>query len=160
MKEEDGFREGPFYCSNCNKVGDNEFNQCVHGNRSITKCCICGRFIPEIPKNTAQALKLINLMIENPHLPVIPMVNYGLRPDDNHQYWTGSIGDIKKGIYFDTGDTILSDMDDIENYFSEQFEDDCDGIPEEEFDKLIQEEIKKADIKEVIYVYIELPEAI
>ncbi len=89
------------------------------------------------------------------------MVNYDVCCDDSHDYWSASIGDIKKGVYFVADDgKILSDMDNIKDYFSAPFGDRYDEMSKEEFDKLVEEEIKKEDIKEVIYVYIETPEII
>ena len=116
----------------------------------------------KIPKNTAQALKLINLMIENPHLPIIPMVAFDVCADDDHSYWAGSIGEIKKDVYFVPDTTIFSSMDNIEEHFEMEIEikNPNTNFSREEMNKLIGEEIKKADIKEAIYVYIEMPEIV
>ena len=116
----------------------------------------------EILRNTAQALKLINLMIENPHLPVIPMVDYEVCCDDGHSYWAGSIGEIRKDVYYMTDTTILSSMEQIDEHFEMEVEqrNPYNDFSREEMNKLIEEEIKKVEIKEAIYIYIELPEVV
>jgi len=116
----------------------------------------------KIPKNTAQALKLINLMIENPTLPVIPMVDYEVCCDDEHSYWAGSIGEIKKDVFYMPDTTIFSDMDRIEEHFEEiiEIKNPNNIFSREEMNKLIKEEIQKVEIKEAIYIYIELPEVV
>ena len=53
-------------------------------------------------------------------------------------------------------------MDNIEEHFEMEIEikNPNTNFSREEMNKLIGEEIKKADIKEAIYVYIEMPEIV
>jgi len=172
MKDKNGFREGPFYCSNCNEVLDDAFGSYLH-----PKCGSCGQFIPEIPKNVAQEIKLINLQREYPSLPIVPIVHSEVCGDST-AYWRGSLGKVEKGFYLKTDNGFLSDMDGIEKHIEflkdSSFTDLMDSVDsrnsicvlsrnipiflhEEEIRKV---EIDKVGIKEVIYVTIEYPEAI
>ena len=172
MKDEFGFREGPFYCNNCNRVDSG-----IHQTEHHANCYQCGRFMPEIPKNVAQEIKLINIQREYPHLPVVPIVHSDVFGDE-FAYWRGSIGEVEKGIYFKTDDGFLSDMNDIEEHIEylmdSSFTDLMNSIDSRNSicvlsrnipiflheEEIKQVEIEKVDIKEVIYVNIEYPEAI
>jgi len=118
--------------------------------------------VPDISKNTANALKLIKYMIWYPTLPVIPMVDYEVCCDDEHSYWAGSIGEIRKDVFYMPDTTILSSIEEIEEHFEMEVDirNPYNDFSREEMNKLIEEEIKKSDIKEAIYIYIEMPKVV
>lgn len=101
--------------------------------------------------------QLLELMKEHPYLPVLPMVNYEVVPDDTGAYWTGSWGEARVDLFLiakervlfkgqdDSYDVLLHfmDSDKLDNMTLEEMDKACDALP----------------WKKAIIVYIETPEA-
>lgn len=69
---------------------------------------------------------LLKLVIDNPDLPIVPMVDYEICADDSHSWWMGSFGGCKVTEYTRYDDAIYmrEDQEALENCFYEQVEDD------------------------------------
>ena len=67
---------------------------------------------------------LLNLLKENPDLPVVPMVAYEVVCDDYYYRWMGSIGDCYVGEYACYGDKFFTEREDFEEtyYFNNEEE--------------------------------------
>lgn len=97
--------------------------------------------------------KLLELIRENPELPVLPMVD-GEIPGDDCGYWLGAWGSATCEEYLITPDSVLFKSDDDVFDTLERL------LPDSEFDKLPDEESKCRNIydnlpwKKAIVVYI------
>ena len=49
---------------------------------------------------------LLDLAAKNPDLPIVPMVDSDVVPDDGHMWWLGRIGDVRIGKYTTTDPDI------------------------------------------------------
>lgn len=102
--------------------------------------------------------QLLELMNENPHLPVVPMVQSEIVCDDCFAYWMGSWGDARVDLYLLTDHRILfkGDDDPYEELRRIRFMD------PDKLDCMTDEEIDAAydalPWKKAIIVYIETPE--
>lgn len=100
--------------------------------------------------------QLLDLMKENPHLPVVPMVDYEVVADDGCCYWMGSWGNARVDLYLTAKERILfkgqDDSYDVLLHFMDS--DKVDNMTMEEMDKACDE----LPWKKAIVVYIETPE--
>lgn len=100
--------------------------------------------------------QLLDLMKENPHLPVVPMVQSEIVCDDSFAYWMGRWGSARVDLYLVTDSRILFKGDD-DIYDSLLHIMDADKL-----DNMTMEEMVKAydDLpwKKAIIVYIDTPE--
>lgn len=98
--------------------------------------------------------KLFALMRDNPHLPIIPLVQDEVVGDDTYCYWMGSWGEsyIDKALehegrvffYDDDPEEVLSEIHGWDYY---------DALPEEDVKKAFD----ALPWQEAIYVYINTP---
>ena len=100
--------------------------------------------------------QLLDLMKENPHLPVVPMVRSEIVCDDCFAYWMGSWGNACVDLYLVTDNCILFKGED-DAYDALRHIMDPDKL-----DNMTLEEMYKAydDLpwKKAIIVYIDTPE--
>lgn len=98
--------------------------------------------------------QLVNLMEENPNIPVIPMIDSEVVRSDDFAYWQGSFGDsaVKEFTFFEMyGDypemVYKDDTDGIKEYL---LENDCCST-DAEAEKIIEElEWKRAIIVDIV----------
>lgn len=100
--------------------------------------------------------KLLQLIKENPKLPVIPMVNYEVCSEDSG-YWTGSFGDVNVEEYAVYNERFYTDKDELKEDYYNDNEDFFEGLPNDEAEKLLEKKTGHWWIKAII-VYIELPD--
>ena len=115
-------------------------------------------------ENTQTLLKLVK---ENPNLPVVPMVDYEVVPEDCGR-WMGSFGHCYVGEYTCYNDRFYDDRIEFEedyyirnqeelnemcNYNPDNTDEDASNQLDEYLDKVADKCFKKA-----IIVYIDLPE--
>jgi hypothetical protein len=101
--------------------------------------------------------KLLDLVKENPDLPIVPMVYSEIVADDGYSYWTASFGECKvTKIYY--SDERVYFEDDTEDLVSEYMDCNYDShLSDEELEKEAEQAVAEYDWKKVIVVYIELP---
>ena len=96
----------------------------------------------------------IQLIKENPELPVVPMVDGEVCLDDCHR-WMGAFGHCYVGEYAFFGDQVYFDRDELEeDYYNFNSEFYC-FLPDDEISKSIQNETKDWWTKAII-VYIDM----
>lgn len=91
---------------------------------------------------------LINLIQENPDLPVIPMVEYEVVADDDYIRWMASIGDSKISdfciwndrVYTDK-QNLIEDLIDKEYFFSEETDDEILESAQKQANEIMQKAI-------------------
>jgi len=98
----------------------------------------------------------IQLIKDNPELPILPMVSYEIAAEDCPTYWGGSWGESSIEKYLIVGERITYKGNDDPEQLMEEM------LSTEEFEKMTDEEIYQAYEKlpwiKAIIVYIELPE--
>lgn len=108
-----------------------------------------------------QSDELKKLIIENPDLPLIAMVNYEVCADDDYRWWFAPSLIFEIGYILDCEQTVNEERiyddedefeEDLENYLADSGE--YDNLSDDEFDKAVAEELKKYEPywKKVIYI--------
>lgn len=71
----------------------------------------------QTPITNPKLAQLLELMKENPHLPVVPMVSSEVVPEDGYAYWLGSWGPASIDKYYKGEERIYfydeCDMEDL-----------------------------------------------
>lgn len=106
--------------------------------------------------NNQKTEELIQLIKENPTLPIVPMVNYEVCSED-HSYWTGKFGDCAVEEYAVYNEHFYTDKDELKEDYYNDNEDFFEGLPDDEAEKLLEKKTGHWWIKAII-VYIELPD--
>jgi hypothetical protein len=107
-------------------------------------------------------------MIENPSLPVLPMVDTDVVAGDEFSSYMGSIGDCEvkeytlKEMYHD-GETIIykDDTSDLFDFLKDNYEIDNltdHEMPDEEIDKAVDKYIEDIEWEKAIFLDINLPD--
>ena len=100
--------------------------------------------------------QLLDLMKENPHLPVLPMVRSEIVCDDCYAYWMGSWGNARVDLYLIHDERICFKGDD------DAYDVLCHFMDLDKLDNMTIEAMDKAydnlPWKKAIIVYIETPE--
>ena len=111
------------------------------------------------PKTTVMdpnLAQLLDLIKENPHLPIVPMVDSEIVADDGYAYWLGSWGTAKIEKYYHGEERIyVYDERDMEDLVAERKGWDWYG---EASDEEVLETYRSLPWIKCIVVYIELPE--
>lgn len=108
---------------------------------SVNKDTLRG-IIRMLIKKTTRGEELFKLMQENPELPVVPMVDSNIAPDDGYARWTGSWGSASIDEYFTHGERVFfrsdDDTDDVLGYVlnAEEYEEMTDEEAEAVYDAL------------------------
>lgn len=99
---------------------------------------------------TAQTDKLKKLIAEHPDLPIVVIVNAEVVADDDYNWWYApdisfSLGEILDCEQDVNDMKVYTDRDDFEEDLAYILGDsgDYDETTDEEFDKIVQEELKK-----------------
>ena len=104
---------------------------------SVNKDTLRG-IIRMLIKKTTRGEELFKLMQENPELPVIPMVDSDIVPDDGYARWTGSWGSASIDEYFTHDERVFfrsdDDTDDVLGYV----------LNAEEYEEMTDEEVEAA----------------
>lgn len=108
--------------------------------------------------------ELLNLIKENPELPIIPMVGTEVVADDCYSYWIGSWGRSEVTEYYVGREYVHFKDDDVENVLTDMVgcnygqtkdgKDIWDDLSDEEWDELF----KSLPWVKAIVVYIETPD--
>ena len=103
--------------------------------------------------------ELLKLVQENPDLPIVPMVDGELCPEE-FSYWIGSFGhsEVNEWVCVNERFYTRDDQDVIEDELSDTLCDDYPDMSDEEFFKMIHEKVEALPWKKAIIVYIGLPE--
>lgn len=112
--------------------------------------------------------EFLELVKENPDLPILPFVDYEVVPSDDYHWWLGSFGSARLGKCVDFAahgsERVFTDhdQDDIEEYIADELCDDvdCVNMTDEEIEKLAHEKAEALPWQKAILVYIGLPEVI
>lgn len=108
---------------------------------SVNKDTLRG-IIRMLIKKTTRGEELFKLMQENPELPVVPMVDSDVVPDDDCARWTGSWGSASIDEYFTHDGRIFfrsdEDIDDVLSYAlnGEEYDETTDEEAEAVYDAL------------------------
>lgn len=104
--------------------------------------------------------ELLRLIVENPSLPVVPMVSSEVVSDNDYAYWLGSFSSSTVDEYVCLNERFYTrdNQDEIEDDFSDYLCDDYPDMPDEEFYKMIHEKVEALPWTKAIIVYIDLPE--
>ena len=114
--------------------------------------------------NNEKTAKLLNLISENPTLPVVSLVYSEVICDTGYGYWLGSWGDcyIDEYVCVDTyGENHFytrGDQDEIEEYFAEKILGENESLSDEEVERLAHEQAEALPWKKAIFVYVGTPE--
>lgn len=99
---------------------------------------------------TAQTDELKKLIAEHPDLPIVVIVNAEVVADDGYNWWYApdisfSLGEILDCEQDVNDEKVYVDRDDFEEDLADILGDsgDYDETTDEEFDKIVQEELKK-----------------
>lgn len=99
---------------------------------------------------TAQTDKLKKLIAEHPDLPIVVIVNAEVVADDDYNWWYApdisfSMGEILDCEQDVNDMKVYTDRDDFEEDLADVLGDsgDYDETTDEEFDKIVQEELKE-----------------
>ena len=105
--------------------------------------------------------KLMQLIQENPNLPIVPMVDYEVCCGEDHSYWMGGWGEAEVDKYYIDDERIWFYSDSLEDLvdqvIDQRFEDEWKDKTDEEMEKLAEGIVKGYKWVECIAVRIELP---
>ena len=109
-----------------------------------------------------KVVQFLNLVKENPELPVIPFVDAEVVADDDYSYWMGSFGNTYIDEYY-AGKYryyFKSDIDELVDDFYDEYGDskEYENLSDEDFEKAMREKAETVDWHKAILVYINLPE--
>lgn len=85
-------------------------------------------------KNLATA-RLLQMIRENPDLPVVPMVNEEVVADDTHSWWLASFGMCSIDSYYSDDERVwlkADDEDDLLDKWADDHEEELEGMTTEE----------------------------
>ena len=101
--------------------------------------------------------EFLNIVKNNPDLPVIPMVNWEICQDDTH-YWLGSFDNCRVDSYSLTDEKVVfySDFSELVDEYIEYHYN--DQLSDEENENIAKERVSNYDWVKAIIVNIELPE--
>ena len=107
----------------------------------------------------------LELVKQNPDLPIVPMVDSEIVADDGYAWWLGSFGCASVGeyvcikMYGENRFFTKDEQDEIEEYFADNLADERDyDLHESEIEKLAHEQAENLPWVKAIIVYIKLPE--
>lgn len=100
--------------------------------------------------------KLRKLIIANPDLPVIFMVNSDVVVDDSYANWLASISNVKVGEYCCYKTRYYDDKNDLEEEYYVDHEDELKYLKDNEIDMIIKERTSSW-WKKAIIVYVDVP---
>lgn len=136
-------------------------------------CVCCGAQIPEgthfcsncgggiKPQNRYD--KFLRLVQENPTLPIVPMVSYDVVDDDSYHWWLGSFVDCEiteytcVEMYNEDRFVTRDDIDEIEEYFMNEFLDDNEELSDKEIERMAHEQAEALDWKKAIVIWVGTP---
>lgn len=109
--------------------------------------------------------EFLELVKQNPDLPIVPMVDSEIVADDGYAWWLGSFGCASVGeyvsikMYGENRFFTKDEQDEIEEYFADNLADERDyDLHEGEIEKLVHEQAENLPWVKAIIVYIKLPE--
>lgn len=100
--------------------------------------------------------KLRELIIANPDLPVIFMVNSDVVIDDSYANWLASISSVEVGEYCCYKTRYYDDKNDLEEEYYVDHEDEFKYLKDNEIDRIIKERTSSWWRKAII-VYVDVP---
>lgn len=99
------------YCDNCHEYEDVQVGT-EHWARSL--CYNCEEEYQTMTKQRELAEKLTRLMVENPHVKVIPMVHTEVVADDCYTSWAGSFGEPRLDEVYSEDERIYFRSEDVD----------------------------------------------
>lgn len=103
--------------------------------------------------NNKKTKKFIDLIKENPMLPVVPFINYEVCADDDSTYRMGNFGDCSVEEYATYDGRYYTDKDELKEQYFNNNEDLFEGLSESEIEKLLEKKTGHWWVKAII-VYI------
>ena len=100
--------------------------------------------------------KLRKLIITNPDLPVIFMVNSDVIVDDSYANWLASMNHVEVGEYCCYKTRYYDDRNDLEEEYYVDHEDEFEYLKDNEIDRIIKERTSSWWRKAII-VYVDVP---
>lgn len=100
--------------------------------------------------------KLRELIVANPDLPVIFMVDSDVVADDSYANWLASIHYVKVGEYCCYKTRYYDDKNDFKDEYYVDHEDDLEHLENDEIDRIIKERTSSW-WKRAIIVYVDAP---
>lgn len=100
--------------------------------------------------------KLRELIVANPDLPVVFMVNSDVVVDDFYANWLASISNVKVGEYCCYKTRYYDDKNDLEEEYYVDHEDELKYLKDNEIDMIIKERTSSW-WKKAIIVYVDVP---
>lgn len=110
--------------------------------------------------------KFIELVRQNPNLPILAWVNYEVCDDCDHS-WLGEIQDVtieeytSYEMYNEGADLVTKDnMDDICDYLRDYWYDTepYKSMSDEDFEKYIENYVNNLEWKKAIFIWVETPD--
>lgn len=117
-----------------------------------------------INKQKERVEGLLQLIQENPDLPIVPMVDYEIIASDDYTYWTGSWGKAAiDEVYIDSERIYFKSTDEdlLADQFYDEIWDNVDqykDLSEHEIGVLAERRVEELNWKKAIVVYITLPD--
>lgn len=116
--------------------------------------------------NSEKTKAFIELVKNNPDLPIIPIVDSEVVIDDGCNYWLGSFADsyvseyVVASVHGENRIYLESETDLLEEYIADELCDDEDGaeLSDKEIEQLARDRVKNLPWKKAIIVYIGMPD--
>lgn len=111
--------------------------------------------------------EFLELVKQNPDLPIVPMVDSEIVAEDGYNYWLGSFGSASVNSYvcidYYNGDSRFftkDEQDAVEEYLADKIIDEWEGeeLSDAEVSKMAHEQAEALPWVEAIVVWIGLPE--
>jgi len=108
-------------------------------------------------------IKLLQLINENPKLPIVPMVDLEVCCSEDYSYWMGSWGEARIDHYWSDDERIYFKENDFEDLVQQiidndnNYDDDFEKLSYEEKEKLANEIVEEYDWVKCITVSIDVP---
>ena len=99
---------------------------------------------------------LFQLVKENPELDVITMTDYEVCCSDKYRYWKGEIEEVRKDIYYETGEKIVIGENEIKDELLDEYEqiEYYNQFPAKGLLEKVEFEFETTNYKEAIFIFI------
>ena len=94
-----------------------------------------GRECAALEGKNLMTARLLQMIRENPDLPVVPMVNEEVVADDTHSWWLASFGMCSIDSYYSDDERVwlkADDEDDLLDKWADDHEEELEGMTTEE----------------------------
>jgi hypothetical protein len=111
----------------------------------------------ELTKQKENVTDLLQLIKDNPGLPIVPMVASECVCDDSHGYWMGLWGSAFVTKYYCLDEKMYDydDFDELVEMWIDQNYEEYDSLSDEELEKLARDKVGSYEWVDAIIVFID-----